>query len=140
MRNVRAKKQLGQHFLKDLEIAQQIAGTLQGIVPADDNQKIRVLEIGSGMGVLTQFLIQNPAYETSAIEIDRESVAYLRDRFRNELDHNLRLIEGDFLKLNLNELYPEGQFCVIGNYRTTSLRKYSSKYLTIKTVFPFVRE
>ena len=91
MRNVRAKKQLGQHFLKDLGIAQQIAGTLQGIVPADENQKIRVLEIGPGMGVLTQFLIQNPAYETSAIEIDRESIAYLRDRFRNELDHNFLL-------------------------------------------------
>ena len=116
MRNVRAKKQLGQHFLKDLGIAQQIADTLQGIVPADDN-KIRVLEIGPGMGVLTQFLIQNPAYQTSAIEIDRESVAYLKDRFREEISNNrFRLIEGDFLKLNLNELYPEGEFCVIGNY------------------------
>ena len=116
MRNVRAKKQLGQHFLKDLGIAQQIADTLQGIVPAGEN-KIRVLEIGPGMGVLTQFLIQNPAYQTSAIEIDRESVAYLKDRFREEIsNNNFRLIEGDFLKLNLNELYPEGEFCVIGNY------------------------
>ena len=116
MRNVRAKKQLGQHFLKDLGIAQHIADTLQGIVPAGDNN-IRVLEIGPGMGVLTQFLIQNPTYQTSAIEIDRESVAYLKDRFREEISNNrFRLIEGDFLKLNLNELYPEGEFCVIGNY------------------------
>ena len=136
MRNVRAKKQLGQHFLKDLEIAQQIADTLQGIVPADKNQKIRVLEIGPGMGVLTQFLIQNPAYETSAIEIDRESVAYLRDRFRDELDHSLRLIEGDFLKLNLNELYSEGQFCVIGNYPYNISSQIFFKVLEYKDRIP----
>ena len=88
------------------------------------------------MGVLTQFLIQNPAYETSAIEIDRESVAYLRDRFRNELDHNFRLIEGDFLKLNLNELYPEGQFCVIGNYPYNISSQIFFKILDYKDRIP----
>ena len=115
MRNVRAKKQLGQHFLKDLDIAQRIANTLQEAVPADE-RKLRVLEIGPGMGVLTQFLVENPRYQTTAIEIDRESVAYLKERFKKEMGSSLELIEGDFLKLNLNEIYPEGEFCVIGNY------------------------
>ena len=115
MRNVRAKKQLGQHFLKDLDIAQRIANTLQEAVPADE-RKLRVLEIGPGMGVLTQFLVENPRYQTTAIEIDRESVAYLKERFKKEMGTSLELIEGDFLKLDLNEIYPEGEFCVIGNY------------------------
>lgn len=122
MQKVRAKKQLGQHFLKDLSIAEKIAETLQVVAPADD--KIRVLEIGPGMGVLTQFLLKTANYETTAIEIDRESVAYLKENIETssisqEGDNKwkkLRLIEGDFLKLNLDELYPEGQFCVIGNY------------------------
>lgn len=110
MQQVRAKKQLGQHFLKDLSIAEKIADTLQVAVPATD-EKVRVLEIGPGMGVLTQFLLRNPQYDTTAIEIDRESVEYLHEWYPE-----LRLIEGDFLKLNLDELYPEGEFCVIGNY------------------------
>ena len=122
MQRVRAKKQLGQHFLKDLTIARQIADTLQVAVPASD-KSIPVLEIGPGMGVLTQFLLENPCYETTAVEIDRESIAYLKERFgkysNQAVAHGmkpLRLIEGDFLKLNLNEIYPDGEFCVIGNY------------------------
>jgi len=135
MRNVRAKKQLGQHFLKDLEIAQQIANTLQVAVPADDN-KIRVLEIGPGMGVLTRFLIANPNYDTTAIEIDRESVTYLLDRFRNEINHTLHLIEGDFLKLNLDQIYPDGQFCVIGNYPYNISSQIFFKVLDYKDRIP----
>lgn len=115
MQQVRAKKQLGQHFLKDLSIAEKIADTLQVAVQATDSQsatsKIKVLEIGPGMGVLTQFLLKNSNYDTTAIEIDRESVEYLHEWYPE-----LHLIEGDFLKLNLNDLYPEGEFCVIGNY------------------------
>ena len=136
MRNVRAKKQLGQHFLKDLTIAQQIANTLQVAVPADENSKIRVLEIGPGMGVLTQFLIQDPHYDTTAIEIDRESVAYLKERFRDQLTDSLHLIEGDFLRLNLNELYPEGQFCVIGNYPYNISSQIFFKVLDYKDRIP----
>jgi len=102
MQQVRAKKQLGQHFLKDLSVARKIADTLEAG---------RVLEIGPGMGVLTQFLLQNPNIQLTAIELDRESVAYLKEWYPE-----LHLIEGDFLKLNLDELYPEGEFCVIGNY------------------------
>ena len=102
MQQVRAKKFLGQHFLKDLSVAQRIAETVQSG---------RVLEIGPGMGVLTQYLLKNPNLQTTAIEIDRESVAYLKEWYPE-----LHLIEGDFLKLDLNIIYPEGEFCVIGNY------------------------
>ncbi len=99
---VRAKKFLGQHFLTDLTVARQIAETITSG---------RTLEIGPGMGVLTQFLLQNKNIELTAIELDRESVAYLHDWYPE-----LNLIEGDFLKLDLNKLYPEGEFNVIGNY------------------------
>lgn len=102
MQQVRAKKFLGQHFLKDLSIAQRIAETIKSG---------RVLEIGPGMGVLTQFLLKNTNIDLTAIELDRESVAYLKEWYPE-----LKLIEGDFLKLNLNELYPDGEFSVIGNY------------------------
>ena len=102
MQQVRAKKFLGQHFLKDLSVAQRIAET----IPSG-----RVLEIGPGMGVLTQYLLKNPNLQTTAIEIDRESVAYLKEWYPE-----LHLIEGDFLKLDLNIIYPDGEFCVIGNY------------------------
>ena len=102
MQAVRAKKSLGQHFLKDLGVAQRIAETISSG---------RVLEIGPGTGVLTQFLLRNPDIELTAIELDRESVAYLREWYPE-----LNLIEGDFLKLDLNRLYPDGEFSVIGNY------------------------
>ena len=72
MQQVRAKKFLGQHFLTDLSIAQRIADTLSSAT-------CPVLEIGPGMGVLTQYLIKNPNIQLTAIEIDRESVAYLRE-------------------------------------------------------------
>ena len=102
MQQVRAKKFLGQHFLKDLSVAQRIAETITAG---------RVLEIGPGMGVLTQYLLKNPNLQTTAIEIDRESVAYLKEWYPE-----LHLIEGDFLKIDLNIIYPDGYFCVIGNY------------------------
>lgn len=105
MQQVRAKKALGQHFLKDLSVAKAIAGSL--VI----NSRIPILEVGPGTGVLTQFLLQNPLFDLTAIELDRESVDYLKQNFPN-----LNLIYGDFLKLDLSELYPNQQFCVIGNY------------------------
>ncbi|MCM1034298.1 MAG: 16S rRNA (adenine(1518)-N(6)/adenine(1519)-N(6))-dimethyltransferase RsmA [Paludibacter sp.] len=105
MQKVRAKKSLGQHFLKDLSVARNIAESL-----AFDS-RMPVLEVGPGMGVLTQFLLQNPLIDLTAIELDRESVDWLTVNYPQ-----LHLIQGDFLKLDLNILYPEGQFCVIGNY------------------------
>ncbi len=113
MQQVRAKKFLGQHFLKDLSIAQRIAETTYKgqREEVQSTEKIRVLEIGPGMGVLTQYLLQNPNLQVTAIEIDRESVVYLKEMYPE-----LHLIEGDFLKLDLNVIYPEGEFNVIGNY------------------------
>ena len=108
--------------MKDLSVAQKIADTVsQG----------PVLEIGPGMGVLTQFLIQNPAIDLTAIEIDRESVAYL-----NETMPQLHLIEGDFLKLDLNELYPTGSFSVIGNYPYNISSQIFFKVLEYKDRIP----
>lgn len=105
MQQVRAKKSLGQHFLKDLSVARDIAESL-----AFDS-RMPVLEVGPGMGVLTQFLLKNPLIDLTAIELDRESVDWLTVNYPN-----LHLIQGDFLKLDLSILYPEGPFCVIGNY------------------------
>ena len=102
MQQVRAKKSLGQHFLKDLSIAQRIAETIS---------EGKVLEIGPGMGVLTQYLLQNDKIDLTAIELDGESVVYLKKMYPQ-----LKLIEGDFLKLPLDVLYPDGTFNVIGNY------------------------
>jgi len=103
---VTPKKYLGQHFLKDLNIAQRIAESLQISGPT------QVLEVGPGMGVLTQFLLQNKDIDLKVIEIDKESVDYLLVHFP-QLQN--RIISGDFLRLNLSELYP-GNFCVIGNF------------------------
>lgn len=102
---VKAKKYLGQHFLNDLGIAERIAGTLS------PKEKIQVLEIGPGMGVLTQFLLRNPLIDLTAIEIDTESVNYLKKQFPD-----LQLIEGDFLKIDLSTVFKDKEFCVIGNY------------------------
>ena len=82
MQQVRAKKFLGQHFLKDLSVAQRIAETAykgQRDEVQSTKEKIRVLEIGPGMGVLTQYLLKNPNIQLTAIEIDRESVEYLKE-------------------------------------------------------------
>ena len=122
MQQVHAKKFLGQHFLTDLSVARQIAETITSG---------RVLEIGPGMGVLTQFLLQNPQIQLTAIELDRESVAYLHEWYPE-----LNLIEGDFLKLDLNTLYPEGEFCVIGNYPYNISSQIFFKVLEYKDRIP----
>lgn len=105
---VRAKKHLGQHFLKDLSIAQRIADGLTG-----HGGYRKVLEIGPGMGVLTQFLLPKTEYETHVIEIDRESVTYLNSHFPPLRD---RIVEGDFLQMNLTNLFAGESFAVIGNF------------------------
>ena len=107
MQQVKAKKALGQHFLTDLSIAQRIAASLE---PRRD---LPVLEIGPGMGVLTQFLLQQGS-DTRVIEIDAESVAYLREHFPT-LEG--RIIEGDFLKIPIEDYLPGDEpFALIGNY------------------------
>ena len=106
---VRAKKNLGQHFLKDLSIAERIADTLA------DFRHLPVLEVGPGMGVLTQFLIQK-GYNLKVVELDGESVSYLRLHYPSSLDK--RIIEADFLKLPLEgpEVFDGQPFALIGNY------------------------
>ncbi|MGM9861107.1 MAG: 16S rRNA (adenine(1518)-N(6)/adenine(1519)-N(6))-dimethyltransferase RsmA, partial [Muribaculaceae bacterium] len=106
MANVRPKKALGQHFLTDLSIADRIAATL------DDRRGTPVLEVGPGMGVLTRFLLAR-GHDVTVAEIDKESVAYLR-QYMPELpdDH---IIEGDFLQMDLDKVF-DTDFCVIGNY------------------------
>jgi 16S rRNA (adenine1518-N6/adenine1519-N6)-dimethyltransferase len=106
MTTVRAKKNLGQHFLKDKTIAKNIVDSLQ----ADKVDK--VLEIGPGMGVLTQFLLEKTQFETYAVEIDRESVEYLNDHFPEMKD---RIISNDFLRMRLDQLFNE-PFAIIGNF------------------------
>ncbi|MDE5418317.1 16S rRNA (adenine(1518)-N(6)/adenine(1519)-N(6))-dimethyltransferase RsmA [Labilibaculum sp. DW002] len=106
MGQVRAKKNLGQHFLKDLNIAKKIVDSLNG------DKVNKVLEVGPGMGVLTQYLLPNTNFETHVVEIDTESVAYLKENYP-ELDG--RIIGEDFLRFDLSKLFNE-PFSVIGNF------------------------
>ena len=101
MRKVKAKKHLGQHFLKDLSIAEDIVNQLT-------TKENTILEIGAGMGALTQFLVTKNI-DLHVIEIDKESVFYLRLHYPE-----LKIIEGDFLKLNLNTF--ENNISIIGNF------------------------
>lgn len=103
---VRPKKALGQHFLTDLSIARRIADTVA-------DTELPVLEIGPGMGVLTQFLLEAHPGKVTVVEIDDESVGYLKKNFPALDGH---IIEGDFLKLPLEQLFDGQPFCVIGNY------------------------
>ena len=104
--SVRAKKHLGQHFLRDENIAEKIANTLSL------NGYENVLEIGPGMGVLTKYLLKKKI-TTYVIEIDSESVEFLQANF---LNLGPRIIEQNFLKYDLNEVFKESQFAIIGNF------------------------
>lgn len=104
--DVRAKKNLGQHFLNDKNIAAKIVDSLQA------SHVSNVLEIGPGMGVLTKFLLQKPAYQTYVVEIDRESVDYLHQHFPELQD---RIISADFLRMNLDQQFSR-PFAIIGNF------------------------
>jgi len=104
--SVRAKKHLGQHFLKDELIAQQIADSL-----TEKGYK-NVLEIGPGMGVLTKYLLKKPL-KVHAIEIDTESVEYLQAHYLNLADN---IISRDFLKIDLTEFFGDEQVAIIGNF------------------------
>jgi 16S rRNA (adenine1518-N6/adenine1519-N6)-dimethyltransferase len=108
---VRPKKYFGQHFLKDESIAQNIADAL------DYNSYDTLIEIGPGTGMLTKYLLQKPV-NVFAFEIDRESIAYLEEYYKNPLnDHkNLKILEQDFLKADLNKVLQSDNFGVIGNF------------------------
>ena len=126
MTQVRAKKHLGQHFLVDLEIAGRIASSL----PLDEFQ--RVLEVGPGTGVLTQFLLKNSEINLTAVEIDKESVDYLRTRFPQ-----LNLLEADFLKMDLNKFSAE-KFSIIGNFPYNISSQIFFKVLEHREKIPYI--
>lgn len=103
---VRAKKYLGQHFLKDEAIAEKIGDTLR--LEGYKN----VLEIGPGMGVLTKYLIEKEV-EVIAMDLDTESISYLKENYPNK---NLEILEADFLKYDISQLFREAQFGITGNF------------------------
>ena len=109
MSEVRAKKALGQHFLVDLNIARKICDALSG---GTTEAPAPLLEVGCGMGVLTQFLLRRDDVVTWGAEIDSESVEYLHAHYPA---FTPRLMEGDFLKMDLRELFPDG-VKIIGNF------------------------
>ena len=106
MKQVRPKKNLGQHFLTDLSIARRIADTV------DACPGLPVLEVGPGMGVMTQYLVEKPR-PFKVVEIDRESVAYLNEHFP-KLRENI--LGEDFLRMDLNKVFDGQQFVLTGNY------------------------
>ncbi len=125
MNKVRPKKFLGQHFLKDLSVAERIADTVS------DYKDIPVLEVGPGMGVLTRFLLEK-GHDLTVVEIDRESVPYLQKHFP-QLEG--KIIEADFLKMDLSRLY-DGPFCVIGNYPYNISSQIFFKVIDHKDLIP----
>jgi len=154
MKQVRPKKNLGQHFLVDLGIARRIADTVDE--PFND---LPVLEVGPGMGVMTQYLIEKPR-QLKVVEIDRESVAYLKGTlFRGSEGAGARgdentpdadisrapvpphprtpeIIEGDFLRMDLAEVFGGRQFVLTGNYPYDISSQIFFKMLDNKDLIP----
>ena len=126
MRLVKPKKFLGQHFLKDLDIAKAIADTV------DAYPDIPLLEVGPGMGVMTQFLM-NKKRELKVVEIDDESVTYLRKEFPQLED---RIIEDNFLKMHLEHTFDGNPFVLTGNYPYNISSQIFFKMLDYKDLIP----
>ena len=123
---VKPKKFLGQHFLRDLGIASDIADTV------DACPNLPVLEVGPGMGVLTQFLMKKDR-EVKVVELDFESVAYLKENF-SALDGHI--IEDDFLKLKLENIFEGKPFVLTGNYPYNISSQIFFKMLDYKDLIP----
>lgn len=126
MKLVKPKKFLGQHFLKDLQVAKDIADTI------DTCPDIPVLEVGPGMGVLTQYLIPKKR-PLKVVELDFESVAYLKENFRKLGDN---IIEQDFLKMDLSALFEGQPFVLTGNYPYNISSQIFFKMLDNKEIIP----
>ena len=125
---VRPKKHLGQHFLTDENVAKKIADTLTL------NGYNTVLEIGPGMGMLTKYLLEKPV-KTYVIEIDPESVEYLESKFRIQ-NSEFRIIEGDFLKYNIQQIFKDDQFAVTGNFPYNISTQIVFKILELRNQVP----
>ena len=131
---VRAKKNLGQNFLKDEEIARRISETISAEqLPAASAAygSLPILEIGPGMGMMTKYLM-NTGRELTAVELDHESVEYL-----DKIYPGLNVVEGDFLKMDLEEIY-SGPFALIGNYPYNISSQIFFKVLDYKEKIPVV--
>lgn len=128
MSYVKPKKALGQHFLKDQNIARKIVASLKAEGVSE------VLEIGPGMGVLTQFLLENKSFSTFVIEIDTESVEYLKMHYP---DLQPRIITGDFLAMNLSEVFSK-PFAIIGNFPYNISSQIFFKVLDLRDHLPEV--
>ena len=126
MKLVKPKKFLGQHFLKDLKIAQAIADTV------DAYPGLPILEVGPGMGVLTQFLVAKER-PVKVVELDFESVAYLRENYPS-LENDI--IEDDFLKMHLERLFNGNPFVLTGNYPYNISSQIFFKMLDYKELIP----
>ena len=126
---VTAKKYLGQHFLKDLNIAEKISSSL-----CFHGSYNEILEIGPGTGVLTKYLLALPNKNITAIDVDQESVAYLSNHSEFE---KLNLIEGDVLRLDLEKIM-NSQFGLIGNFPYNISSQIFFKVLEYKHVIPEV--
>lgn len=113
MKAVRAKKSLGQHFLNDEYTAARIAATISTAELPEASRKwgdLPILEIGPGMGMLTKYLLEN-GRELTAVELDSESVGFL-----DKVYPGLNVVQGDFLKINPDEIYPGRNYALIGNF------------------------
>lgn len=128
MKAVTAKKRLGQHFLVDLSIAKDIADTVD-VCPT-----IPILEVGPGMGVLTQYLIEKER-PLKVVEIDEESVTYLCKNLPQLPEENI--IPDDFLKMHLDRLFDGEQFMLIGNYPYNISSQIFFKMLDYKEYIPY---
>lgn len=125
---VKPKKHLGQHFLTDQNIARRIADSLTA------ERAPKVLEVGPGTGVLTQYLLQRPDIELYAAEVDTESIAYLHENYPSLTP---RLFEGDFLQMDLTALFPEG-VSLIGNFPYNISSQIFFKVLENRDLIPEV--
>ena len=128
MSEVRAKKALGQHFLTDQSIARSIVDALSHDGVRD------VLEVGPGMGVLTQYLLQRPDIDLKMVELDGESVQYLMRHFPGMEG---KLLEADYLKLNISKIF-DGPYRVIGNFPYNISSQIFFKILEDKDIVPEV--
>ena len=126
MKQVRPKKNLGQHFLTDLSIAKAIADTV------DACPDLPVLEVGPGMGVMTQYLVEKP-HPLKVVEIDRESVAWLNEHFP-KLRENI--LGEDFLRMDLNTVFDGQPFVLTGNYPYDISSQIFFKMLDNKELIP----
>ena len=126
LKSVRPKKNLGQHFLTDLHVAERIADTV------DSCPQLPVLEVGPGMGVLTQYLLPKDR-EVKVVEIDRESVAYLLERWPELRDN---ILGEDFLRMDLNTVFDGKPFVLTGNYPYDISSQIFFKMLDYKELIP----